>query len=109
MGLAPVDAQSEIPPAKPSLKTRLSTLLAEYGKLAIILYLVIFALVSKRAKDAGFGLMFMLAELASARITHAIEPSMGATSLAVVAREAKKRGLILISERAVALLQKSGG
>jgi len=67
------------------------------------------ALVSKRAKDAGFGLMFMLAELASARITHAIEPSMGATSLPVVAREAKKRGLILISERAVALLQKSGG
>jgi hypothetical protein len=45
VGLAPVDAQSEIPPAKPSLKTRLSTLLAEYGKLAIILYLVIFALV----------------------------------------------------------------
>jgi hypothetical protein len=47
VGLAPVDA----PPAKPSLKTRLTNLLAEYGKLALILYFVIFGLVL-----AGFAL-----------------------------------------------------
>jgi hypothetical protein len=36
---------SEIAPPKPTMRGRMAELLAEYGKLALVLYLIIFALV----------------------------------------------------------------
>ncbi len=64
--------------------------------------------VAKRAGDAGLVYYRIAAELESARITLAMDPSAGQLALVNVMRDAKRRELYAIAETAIRILQQRG-